>query len=149
MVGCTVTSVISQVGQITTAAEDALASNDPQVAKYADLIAGGAGCALGYLQSSATTVIKSADALSCFAGIVAPVLPAGTPQTVLTYVANIEQYVQSFLAQYRAAVRVGAASTPQGLGFVDRWRIRRIRSKVDSIHQRALIIEQAGVKAGP
>ena len=71
-----------------------------QVMSYLASVSTAAGQASTILQNGQSPAMQATEIAKAFAGIIAPQLPPGTPQTVISVVQSVASAVQAFLAWY-------------------------------------------------
>jgi len=118
LTACSTSQLVDSLDIVTTAATaavDALqsvASIPPQVLTYLTAVNGGITCTTDELTAGDAAAVQASKIAACFAVSLQPVLPSGTPSTVVSVIDAVASALANFLKTLPSATVVSA--TPAG-----------------------------------
>lgn len=106
----------------------------PIIAAYMTAAASGLSCVLTAAQAAgATTATISAAFATCFAQVIVPVLPAGTPPQVGAIIAAVATAISVLVTKYGPkATALAGAPAKFKLTFEDKRRVSTMHKRLDA-----------------
>ncbi len=146
--GCSSSTVIGDLDLVVTGVEAVfptiagIAGLPPavvsQVSMYLAAVSSASAQASDILAGSGTTAQKAAQIVALFANIAAPLLPAGTPQVIISAINSVVQAVVKFLANFQGSkVTASRAQTSAPVSDSDAAKLRTIKTRALAAHRQA------------
>jgi hypothetical protein len=142
LVGCSSSQIIQSlrvVVEAATAAVQFVPNAPPEVKEYLGAVNNGLSCATGELASDDSTEVKATRIVGCFASATQPVIPPGTPATIVAAVQAVSAALASFLSNYKPVGMVSAHSSskatvpiPDQLTASDRRALGTLNKQIKS-----------------